>query len=108
MKSKFLVIAMAVGGLTLLAGEPAPWPLEVGPVGRYQVCNAQTIILGAGSTVEHFTLRLDTTTGQTWILFASGVKGREAVYWRPLDEQPIAAPKLPHDDGSDSWSTKPR
>jgi len=108
MKSKLVILGAVAGALSLLAGEPArEWPLDVGPVGRYQVIVGETGVLGSGSALsEKFAMRLDTMTGQTWLLFASARPGREALHWRAIDEQP-AAPNLPPAAGSGSESIKP-
>ena len=108
MKSKLVILGAVAGALSLLAGEPAPWPLEAGPVGRYQVLVGEVLALGTGRTTsERFTLRIDTTTGQTWMLYASARPGREALHWQAIDEAPLA-PILPLSDGTRLDSTKPR
>lgn len=96
MNAKPALFCLAVGALTLMAGEPAPWPLADGPVGRYQIVNVETMNTGSHVT-DKFTVRLDTMTGRTWVLMVQTKPGQEDVYWLQLSEESQRLPvtKLP-------------
>jgi len=86
MKLPLFLCVLCASALTIAAPE-----LPSGAVGRYQIISSRVYSLGlqSGQPVGHeiaVTLRLDTTTGQTWQLWSLNVDGTTLDMWQPVSE----------------------
>jgi len=84
--ASLLLLALVLAGHTQTASAPAP-SATVGPVGRFTIISATSEILHAdtlGTTRVPVIIKLDTSTGRTWLLVSVVKDSRQIDTWQEI------------------------